>query len=94
VQIIPDHRRPLLGRVMVRGFSKRKPLFPDSTMSRSLRRRTIKDARAARETNARKRQLILVHWRADTPPPLGLVLGIFKFELGHQSPKLNLMTVR
>jgi hypothetical protein len=49
--------------------------------------------RAAHETNARKRQLISVHWCANTPPPLGSVLRVVKFELGDQSPKLNLVTV-
>jgi hypothetical protein len=43
---------------------------------------------------ASNRQLISVDWCADTPPPLGSVLRFVKLELGNQSPKLNLVTVR
>jgi hypothetical protein len=49
---------------------------------------------ADREANARLRQSILVHRCADAPPPLGSLPRIVELELGDQSPKLNLVTVR
>jgi hypothetical protein len=84
----PPH---ITGVRLLRRFSKRKTLFPDPMMSRLTRTQTVNDVRAAHETNAR--QLISMHWCANTPPPLGSVLRVVKFELGDQSPKLNLVTI-
>ena len=39
------------------------------------------------------RQSSSVHWCTHTPSPPGSVLRIFEFELGNQSPKLNLVTI-
>ena len=46
------------------------------------------------EANAQRSIEHSVHWRADTSSPPGSVLRSVEFELGNQSPNLNLVTIR
>lgn len=88
-----------IGRLLLRSgwiwaaFEARAPWKREpASGSQSNRIRIVSGA--VRVANAQASIECSVHWCPDTPPTLGSVLRVVKFELGDQSPKLNLVAIR